>query len=632
MTAEIVGSVRTDIQALRAIAIASVVVYHFAPDYLPGGFLGVDVFFVISGYLISGSIIASIDRGSFRPRDFWIRRIRRLFPALAFVSLATLIAAYFLMDPNDASQTAKATLAAAFSVSNFLFWKESGYFDAASITKPMLHTWSLGVEEQFYLVWPFVLLIVQRPKTRIAAVAAITALSFVAALCVRRVDTTAAFFLMPLRMFELGIGSMMAMIPMAPQRIWTAIVGFISIAASLFCMNATMDLPGTLSLVPCLGTAAVIYAGNPRIVRPAVSIAPVQFLGNISYSLYLVHWPLFVFAGAALPPLMLAAISIALATLLYYFVEQQFRTSHHQQVSMRSAKALTACAVLLLTVSAITASALATGGWKFRLPQVVRNMPPTDALWASRNETTRVGQCFLLETQKFSDFQFSECLKNDPRRQTYTVIGDSLAADIYSVLSQAYPGINFKQITASNCRPLINWESYPTCKQLQDFAWNYVAQRSDEGVVLHGVWSTADVPAILQTLEFLRSRNLKVILVGAGVRFAQTPTQLIYDSHALTVDKIEAYAYKHRYAWDTINSLLAKELPASAHFVDLASVFTSKGERLFTPDGHPIFIDHFHLTRDGAAYLAKILSSNPSIFEEPYTSYSDNVRTVVIPK
>src|SRR4051794_34436426 len=159
MTAEKIGSVRTDIQALRAIAIASVVVYHFASDYMPGGFLGVDVFFVISGYLISGSIIASIDRGSFRPRDFWLRRIRRLFPALACVSLATLIAAYLLMEPNEASQTAKSTLAAAVSVSNFLFWKESGYFDAASITKPMLHMWSLGVEEQFYLVWPVVLLI-----------------------------------------------------------------------------------------------------------------------------------------------------------------------------------------------------------------------------------------------------------------------------------------------------------------------------------------------------------------------------------------------------------------------------------------------------------------------------------------
>jgi peptidoglycan/LPS O-acetylase OafA/YrhL len=623
MTAEKIGSVRTDIQALRAIAIASVVVYHYASGYMPGGFLGVDVFFVISGYLITGSIIASIDRGSFRPRDFWIRRIRRLFPALACVSLATLTAAYFLMDPNDASQTAKATLAAAFSVSNFLFWKESGYFDAASITKPMLHTWSLGVEEQFYLVWPVLLLVVQRPKTRIVVVAAITALSFVAALCVRRVDATAAFFLMPFRMFELGIGAMVAMTPAAPPRIWTAIVGFISIAVSLLCMNGTMDLPGMLSLVPCLGTAAVIYAGNPRIVRPIVSIAPVQFLGNISYSLYLVHWPLLVFAADALSPLMLAAISIALATVLYYFVEQPFRTSHHQQISMRSARALTACAALLLTVSATSASALATAGWKFRLPQVVQNMPSTDALWSARNKPTRVGQCFLYDGQRFSEFQFSECLKDDPTRPTYTVIGDSLAADIYSVFSQAYPGINFKQITAANCLPLIKWEDQRhlsamevgTCKQLQDFAWNYVAQHPNEGVVLHGGWSLEDVPAILQTVEFLRSLNLKVVLVGAGVRFTEVSTKLIYDSHALTVDEIEAYVYKHRYPWDTVNSLLAKELPASSHFVDLASVFTSRGERLFTPDGHPIFIDFAHLTREGATYLAKILSSKPSIFD-----------------
>jgi hypothetical protein len=273
---------------------------------------------------------------------------------------------------------------------------------------------------------------------------------------------------------------------------------------------------------------------------------------------------------------------------------------------MKSAKALTACAALLLTVSATSASALATAGWKFRLPQVVQDMPPTVALWGARNEPTRVGQCFLFGTQKFSDFQFSKCLKDDPRRPTYTV----------SVLNQAYPGINFKQITAGNCLPLIKWEPYPTCKQLQDFAWNYVAQHPNEGVVLHGVWSPANVPAILQTVEFLKSRNLKVILVGAGVRFAEMPSKLIYDSHARTVDKIEAYAYKHRYAFDNVNSLLAKELPAGTHFVDLASVFTSQGERLFTPDGHSIFIDNFHLSRDGATYLAKILSSKPSIFDE----------------
>jgi hypothetical protein len=118
----------------------------------------------------------------------------------------------------------------------------------------------------------------------------------------------------------------------------------------------------------------------------------------------------------------------------------------------------------------------------------------------------------------------------------------------------------------------------------------------------------------------LRSRNLKVILVGAGVRFTEQSTRLIYDSHALTVDKIEAYVYKHRYPWNTVNSLLAKELPASSHFVDLAPVFTSQGERLFTPDGHAIFIDFAHLTRDGATYLAKILSSKPSIFDESQAS------------
>ncbi|MEZ5488290.1 MAG: acyltransferase [Steroidobacteraceae bacterium] len=202
---------RPDVDGLRAIAVLSVLVYHAFPDLLPGGFVGVDIFFVISGFLISGIILTRIQAGTFTFADFYARRIRRIFPALAAVLVACLLAGWLILFPVDYERLGGHVLAGAAFVSNLVLWRESGYFDTSSELKPLLHLWSLGVEEQFYLIWPVLLVLAARFLHRILwAIVAVALLSFAANLLLVGSHASAAFYLPITRFWELMLGSMLA--------------------------------------------------------------------------------------------------------------------------------------------------------------------------------------------------------------------------------------------------------------------------------------------------------------------------------------------------------------------------------------------------------------------------------------
>jgi peptidoglycan/LPS O-acetylase OafA/YrhL len=328
---------RADIDGLRAIAVVAVVLFHALPQLCPGGFIGVDIFFVISGYLISRLIYENLERGSFTLGGFYLRRIRRIFPALVVMLAAVLATGTIALLNDEFQQLGKHIAAASGFVTNVVLWRESGYFDNSGATKPLLHLWSLGVEEQFYIVWPLLLAIAWWRGWNLLWIAlAAVGISFGLNVAVVHNHPTATFYLPMTRFWELMLGAALAFAtlrkqlkPLAPAGNTMAIVGASLIGAGLITVNDGDFYPGCWALLPTSGTTLLIAAGERAAInRWILSNRLLVGIGLISYPLYLWHWPLFSFARiiegeAPAPPTaaILILVSAALAWLTYRCVE-----------------------------------------------------------------------------------------------------------------------------------------------------------------------------------------------------------------------------------------------------------------------------------------------------------------------
>ena len=337
------NSYRPDIDGLRALAVMAVVVYHAFPSALPGGFIGVDVFFVISGYLISGIIFAAVDEEDFSFIDFYARRARRIFPALAIVLAATLVVGWAILLPAEYAKLGQHVLGGVTFTSNFLLHGESGYFDESSSTKPLLHLWSLAIEEQFYLLFPVIVVIASRFKLhRIGVLAVVAFASFVTNIWVFQSDPATDFFSPQTRFWELLAGSILAAWQqaspskrLASARSVGAFVGSGLIVTGLATLTAMSPFPGWAALLPVMGTLLIIQAGpvgpiNGRILASGL----MQNIGRISYPLYLWHWVLLTFLSIATngtadfwQVFSAVLLSLALAWLTYSVVEKPLRFS-----------------------------------------------------------------------------------------------------------------------------------------------------------------------------------------------------------------------------------------------------------------------------------------------------------------
>jgi peptidoglycan/LPS O-acetylase OafA/YrhL len=331
---------RADIDGLRALAILPVLLFHYKVPGFSGGFVGVDVFFVISGYLIASLIYGEMRDGRFFILTFYERRIRRIFPALLALLVATTAAAWFILFPPDFSRYAHSLFYTAFFASNIGFWRDLGYFDVAAEQKPLLHLWSIAVEEQFYVLFPAILLLVSgRSKARaLVAVSVILAASFAFSVYAVHAGPAFAFYMLPSRAWELMLGAVLAIGGFAAPsarvvREVLAALGVVLIGIGVFVFTSATPFPGWEALLPCVGAALVIYAGQARTgVTDVLSTRPLVLIGLISYSLYLWHWPLFVFTrdvlGRDLHPwetAALIAVAFALAIASWRFVERPFR-------------------------------------------------------------------------------------------------------------------------------------------------------------------------------------------------------------------------------------------------------------------------------------------------------------------
>lgn len=369
---------RAEIDGLRAIAVLSVVVFHSFPNLLPGGFIGVDIFFVISGFLISTIIFENINHGHFDFFEFYRRRIRRIFPALIVVLISCLTLGWLVLLTDEYLQLAKHTMAGVGFISNFLLWRESGYFDNASETKPLLHLWSLGIEEQFYIFWPFFVWLAWRIKLNFFVLTVVLViLSF--GLNVYSVEEEPiSIFYSPLsRVWELLLGALIAYVslqqsgPLASLRQvaikfsdFICFTGVLLLGLGLILINKAVPFPGAMALLPTVGTACIILSGStPWLNRRLFNNRVLVWFGLISFPLYLWHWPLLSFARiieSATPSryIRIAAvlISIALAWLTYRLIETPVRT---KRVVFLNASILS---LILLCVGAAGYAIVLNGG------------------------------------------------------------------------------------------------------------------------------------------------------------------------------------------------------------------------------------------------------------------------------
>lgn len=387
---------RPEIDGLRAIAVMAVVLFHLGIEPLAGGFVGVDVFFVISGYLITQLILARVARGDFSLAGFYLRRIRRLLPPLLATVAVTFVAAALLLNPYDFAPFARSALAAMVSVSNILFYAEAGYWDADSELKPLLHTWSLGVEEQFYLAWPALLLLLWRLRGRLplgVALAGLAAASAAVTVWYTGVDASAAFFLSPFRVFQFATGAalpfFLATGPGGRLGAQAAVargalaVGLLLVLASVLLLDGETRYPGWAALAPTIGSALALLgaaapaAGGPlyRALRHPLS----TWLGKVSYALYLVHWPLVALyryrTGSELAPLeqlVLGATMLLLAWLLHVGIERRFYSRAGDPgpaARLPDGRFAIAVACLVAVLALPAMHAWLGDGWSWRYPR-----------------------------------------------------------------------------------------------------------------------------------------------------------------------------------------------------------------------------------------------------------------------
>ncbi len=511
---------RADIDGLRAIAVLSVVGFHVFPFWVKGGFIGVDVFFVISGFLISSIIFGSLERNSFSFVEFYSRRIKRIFPALLLVLIATFALGWFALLADEYKQLGKHIAGGAGFISNILLWNESGYFDSAAATKPLLHLWSLGIEEQFYIVWPLLLWVAWKQRLNLLTVTIVIGLiSF--ALNIGRVgsDTVAAFYSPQTRFWELLVGSILAYITLYKRdtiakfnhSISNAVsfFGAALIATGMLVISKEQAFPGWWAVLPTTGVVLIISAGsNAWLNRVVLSNRVLVWFGLISYPLYLWHWPLLSFAVIAQITMhnreRIAAvlISIALAWLTYKLIEKPIQFGAQSKVK-----------TLMLLAFMIMAGYLGYNSYKqdgfeglgFRTKarteysNYFSNSPP-EWRYSENNgisekyraecdfydiEKHRIGQATNTPRKAIDE----KCFRRDDRYSSSVFIwGDSHAQQLSFGLRNHLPA-NYQllQVASSGCAPDINVNGPSTtevCIQSNWFALKTINDTKPDAVIV----------------------------------------------------------------------------------------------------------------------------------------------------
>ncbi len=634
---------RRDIDGLRAVAVLLVVLDHLHTR-VRGGYVGVDVFFVISGYLIGASILKEMDAGTFSVAAFYERRIRRIFPALLVMMLFVVLLALRFFVPAEIESVAFSLISALLSVSNFLFWHQAGYFDTPSLLKPLLHTWSLAVEEQFYIVFPLLLFGIRRslPLRLKLCILTLAGLSFALACGMVPLHPTAAFFLAPTRAWELLCGTALSQgwfpaIRRSLSKNLAGGAGLLFILVPAFVYSAQTPFPGFAALAPCLGAVLFIAAGEDRPSLPSavLSCRPFAWVGLISYSLYLWHWPLAVFQNNSYllidaPPgskqvkLAIFVASMVAAALSWRLVEQPFRRGPLRPGRRRLLLISAGASACLLLAFCLVASR----GLSSRFP--------AEALAVDRYTNFNVQQpyrenvCFLGPGSTMADFDKKLCLAESSvpaeTRPELLLLGDSHAAQLYPGLRLVYSNRQILQANTASCRPFLSQVQEPgRCGDLYRFIYGtYLAHHRPSAVLLAGRWDESELRPLSETVRWLQKNGQNVVLFGPSIEFDVPLPRLIAlslrDHDPLRIEKHRAtdpqktdrkLAALARDAWHVpyismYENLCGDQVEMAAR----AQPETSAGCPIYAAPHVPLLFDTDHLTPEGSVLLARTIQSN----------------------
>ncbi|WP_164847366.1 acyltransferase family protein [Sphingobium algorifonticola] len=611
---------RTDIDGLRAIAVMPILLFHAGISILPGGFLGVDIFFVISGFLITGILMRDMDADRFSILTFYRRRIVRIFPALFLMLAAVLIVATQLQLPNELEKTGWASASAAAFVSNIRYWRSVDYFGGFAEMRPLLHTWSLGVEEQFYIFFPLFLLIVRRWARAYVrqALIAVVILSFLAALVMAAIQPAAAFYLLPARAWQLALGGLVAVgvfpqVAQQSRRDALAGCGLAMIVIAILIVQEDWALPAPWGLLPSLGAALLIAYGEDSVTHRLLRLPALRWIGAISYSLYLWHWPIITFyrleKGLSLTlteSALLVAASFAAAAASFYLVERpmlrRFREGPSKPIVTAGGLALAA------SVAAAVGVAAYPTGWRKIDPEVDRIARFAEYVdTGARAAQYREGLCFA--TSKHPTFDYALCTTPDPRRRDVALVGDSHAAQYWLALQQRLPQDHVMQVTASGCRLILNAQGEDRCTKLNRYVYGDMLKNKEiEHVVLAGRWRAEDVEDLVKSIGYFKTRGVAVTVIGPTDEFeGDFPLLLARAIEMRDLAAMESFRLRSMRSLEP--SLERRVREAGANYVSVQDVEcpgnTTRSCRYLTQNGTPLHFDYGHLTQDGAAMLLK---------------------------
>jgi peptidoglycan/LPS O-acetylase OafA/YrhL len=597
-----------------------VLLFHAHVPGLPGGYVGVDIFFVISGYLITGIISREMDQRRFSLLRFYERRARRILPALALMIVVVLAAAAWLYLPGDFEGVPRSALAATLSLSNLYFYATTGYFAGGADTKPLLHTWSLAVEEQFYLAFPLLLMLVarflSRWRTAILTVAALASLALSVAMA--HDISGFAFYLPATRAWELLAGGLLALGAVPPIRGRIAreglpLAGLGAIACAIILFDRDTPFPGSAALLPVLGAASLLHAAPGTMAGRLLSLPPLRWVGLISYSLYLWHWPVIVFAEYATDTALSGwraagaiALAVLLATLSWRVVERPFRDSRNIPTAAlfrMAGGAITALVALALAM-------IASGPWASRFS------PSVLALAAASGDVSPMRKACHDTALRGAE----PCLLGSDGPPTAILWGDSHGVEMAYALSRQ---TRLMQVTTSSCPPVLDWGAAKDrrCATANRATFDMIrADKRLTTVYLAAFWGSGQFadPAALalldRTIAALRAQKRAVLIIGAvPPQHFDVPRRL---AHLVRAARLDSAAGRDpapfRSETAGLRALFARWQAHGVQLIDPMDALCDDRECRIIADGRPLYFDSHHLSVTGARYVLRGAIPPPS--------------------
>jgi peptidoglycan/LPS O-acetylase OafA/YrhL len=600
---------RPDIDGLRAIAVMLVVLFHAFPEAMRGGFVGVDIFFVISGFLITRIIARELDLGRFSLLGFYNRRIRRIFPALIVVLAAVLVLGWLWMLPAAYAQLSSDVFASAAFFANIALLLQSGYFDVEAAKKPLLHLWSLGIEEQFYLFWPLILMLAARLRLSLLKVAIVIGLaSFALNVALIGSNPVATFYLPFTRAWELLAGAALACgwIKLAQTEAANnlrAAIGISLVAVAAAMLDTNSAFPGWWAVLPVLGGALLLSAPHAWGCRHVLANPVMVWIGLISYPLYLWHWPLLVFlALIKFAPLtllergLIVALSVALAWATYRFVEIPFRfgrPSPARLLGLGGGMALVALAGAVVVENS---------GFDFRLPGEIRGITKV----TTQSSQWRVHECLIDLSRETS---FADSCVDRGRRPLILLWGDSTAGALMPGLRKAQESRAFgiAQFTSNSCTPALNTDvaGAPNCRAINDKVLSLARELKPDIVLLHSTWDRY-LDGVGATVAALKQQtNARVVVLGSVPWWKRgLPNEVL--RYFMLYHRLIPERSGRAEADGTAAKLRDKVVPSGAEFISIWDAMCNADgclTRIGDTAGDISATDQVHLSEKGSVFL-----------------------------